>query len=112
MPRFRNILFITSLLWAIVAAASETSRFQGASRFQGEWVEQADDPLKISLQPLDANRFEARISHGRSDQAQVVQLHSDGRRLLDESGTPRFALENGKLRQLDTALLVLFVQLR
>ncbi len=106
MPRFRNILFITSLLWTIVAAASETSRFQG------EWVEQADDPLKISLQPLDANRFEARISHGRSDQAQVVQLHSDGRRLLDESGTPRFALENGKLRQLDTALLVLFVQLR
>lgn len=106
MSAFRITAFIASLLWAATAAAGTLADYSG------EWIEQADDPLKISLQPADGEHIEAHIRHGRSDQVRTLILHNSNGQLVDESGTPRFALENGKLRQLDTALLVLFVRLQ
>lgn len=106
MSAFRMTAFIASLLWAATAAAGTLADYSG------EWIEQADDPLKISLQPVEGERMQVQIRHGRSDQVHSLVLHNSNGQLVDESGTPRFALENGKLRQLDTALLVLFVRLQ
>ncbi len=106
MSIFRTTAFIASLLWAVTGQAGELTDYSG------EWIEQADDPLKISLQPAEDGRVEAHIRHGRSDQIRTLVLRNSNDQLVDESGTPRFALENGKLRQLDTALLVLFVRLQ
>lgn len=105
MSVFRATAFFASLLWAATGLTAELADYSG------EWIEQADDPLKISLQPTEEGQLEAHVRHGRSDQVRTLVLHNSNGQLVDESGTPRFALENGKLRQLDTALLVLFVRL-
>lgn len=106
MLAFRITAFIAVLLLAVTASAGEVADYIG------EWIEQADDPLKISLQPADGGHMEAHIRHGRSDQVRTLVLHNSNGQLLDESGTARYALESGKLRQLDTPLLVLFVRLQ
>lgn len=106
MPGFRATTFIASLCWAATGLATELAEYGG------KWIEQADDPLKISLQPLDAEHLEARIRHGRSDRVRSLTLRNNNGQLVDESGTARFTLEHGKLRQLDTPLLVLFVRLQ
>lgn len=107
MPRLlRKTILATCLLWAGAGTAA------GLADYSGEWIEQADDPLKVRLQPLEEGRLEALTTHGRSDQIhrQVLQLGDN--RLLDASGKPVYALENGKLRQLDAGRLVLFVRLQ
>lgn len=106
MSGFRPLLISTIMFWVITGSAAELTDYSG------EWIEQADDPLKISLQPIDGEHLEAQIRHGYSDEVRSFVLRNDSKRLVDESGTPRFALEHGKLRQLDTRQLVLFVRLQ
>lgn len=93
-------IFFSSLAWAA-----------DANPFAGYWIEQADDPLKITLQPLADQQVQASIKHGYSDQPQVLVYQQSGQQLLDATGTAMFQLlDNGKLRRLDTPLLVLFVR--
>ncbi|MGI6408561.1 MAG: hypothetical protein GXZ05_12980 [Gammaproteobacteria bacterium] len=106
MSAFRNSVFTACLLCAAAGHA------EGLADYSGEWIEQADDPLKISLQPIDDERLEARIRHGHSDEVRRLVLSNRNSQLIDESGAPRFVLEHGKLRQLDTSMLVLFVKLQ
>lgn len=83
-----------------------------AEPFSGEWIEQADDPLKITLQRLTQHQFTATITLGNSSSAHRLQLYVEGERLLAADGTPVYALQNGKLRQLDSPLPVFFVRIR
>lgn len=92
-------IFFSSLAWAA-----------DANPFAGHWIEQADDPLKITLQPLADQQVQASITHGYSDQRQIIVYQQSGQQLLDAAGIPVYTLENGKLRKLGTPLLVLFVR--
>lgn len=97
-------------VWAILLVATSV-RAADANPFAGYWIEQADDPLKITLQPLADKQVQASIKHGYSDQPQVLVYQQSGQQLLDATGTAVFQLlDNGKLRRLDTPLLVLFVR--
>lgn len=83
-----------------------------AEDFTGRWIEQADDPQKISMRVLEDSRLEARFTLGPSDSGTTRILRVSGNLLLDENGQPVFSLESGKLRQHDSNRLVLFVQIR
>lgn len=92
-------MFFSSLVWAA-----------DTSLFAGHWIEQADDPLKITLQSLDGQQVQASITHGYSDKRQIIIYQQSGQQLLDDAGIPVYMLENGKLRKMGTPLLVLFVR--
>lgn len=96
-------------VWAILLVATP-ARAADANPFAGHWIEQADDPLKITLQPLADQQVQASITHGYSDQRQIIIYQQSGQQLLDAAGIPVYTLENGKLRKLGTPLLVLFVR--
>lgn len=94
------------LLFSLSTLAAEPNDFTGS------WIEQADDPLKITLTALSENQLEARISHGPSDQVRTLTLGIQDNLLLSDSGHALFELHNGKLRQLNAKQLTLFVKLK
>lgn len=100
-----SILLCAALFCALAQAES-------ARDFTGRWIEQADDPQKISMRALEDGRLEARFTLGPSDSGTTRIFRISGNLLLDENGQPVFTLENGKLRQQDSNRLVLFVQIR
>lgn len=109
--KFNRLPTLLRLAVLAILLVATSVRAADANPFAGYWIEQADDPLKITLQPLADQQVQASIKHGYSDQPQVLVYQQSGQQLLDATGTAVFQLlDNGKLRRLDTPLLVLFVR--
>lgn len=104
MPLVRLFIAVFTLSGSALLWAADPNPFSGY------WIEQADDPLKITLRPLEGQQIQASISHGHSDISQSTVYQQVGLQLLGADGTAVYALERGKLRKLDTSSLVLFIR--